>query len=90
MVGAMTFPLNPFYHEPGWNLKHKLHSVLMDLIDAVFWPVLALPSSTIYKKSCEETKTGSRSLMSDFETEHEESRPPTSPPCIEHSAAITA
>lgn len=49
MVGAMTFPLNPFYHEPGWNLKHKLLSVLVDLIDAVLWPVLALPSPTIYK-----------------------------------------
>lgn len=46
---SVLFPRNTFYHEPGWNLKHKLHSVLVDLIDAVFWPVLALQSSTLYK-----------------------------------------
>lgn len=46
---SVLLPLNSFYHEPGWNLKHKLHSVLLDLIDAVFWPVLALQSSTLYK-----------------------------------------
>lgn len=46
---SVLLPLNPFHHEPGWNLKHKLHSVLVDLMDAVFWPVLALKSSTLYK-----------------------------------------
>lgn len=32
---CVQFLLNPLYHEPGWNLKHKLHGVLLDLIDAV-------------------------------------------------------
>lgn len=33
---SVQFLQNPLCHEPGWNLKHKLHGVLLDLIDAVF------------------------------------------------------